>query len=187
VAEHIEIEDPREITRLNDVLSARLKDTLLPAETRTIGDPSGRFTADVRFLSRTGIDVFYWWGGLSRDETIIVNLFGHGAPDDREDLVIDVYFNFRRAEFRRTLGGAFLLHTPTGRVVLAHRGLVTRGHGRVPKAALFSEMTARVLKAHTGNGTSDFLVIGELESPTLINDIDAFSPELRRAAIAIKG
>jgi hypothetical protein len=48
-------------------------------------------------------------------------------------------------------------------------------------------MTARVLKAHTGNGTSDFLVIGELESPTLINDIDAFSPELRRAAIAIKG
>jgi hypothetical protein len=187
VPEYYEIEDPTEIRRLNNVLLGRLKDTLLHAETRTIGDPRGHFPARVCFLSGTGSDVFYWSGPSSRDRKKIVNLFGHGTPGNQEDLNIDVQFNFRVAEFSRRLGGAFLRHASSGRVCLAHRGIVQRGHGRVPQANLFSEMATRVQEADTGRGAREFLLIGELESPTLISDIDGFSSDLRRAAKAING
>jgi hypothetical protein len=98
-----------------------------------------------------------------------------------------VQFNFPVIEFSRAMGGAFLKHIATNTVVLAHRGIVTLGHGRVSKADLFSEMAATVREAETGKGTNgELLLIGELEAPTLINDIDQFSSELRRAVRAIK-
>jgi hypothetical protein len=51
---------------------------------------------------------------------------------------------------------------------------------------LFSEINVTVLEADTGRGISEFLFIGKLDSPTLIDDIAEFSAELRRAERAIK-
>jgi hypothetical protein len=186
VPEYSEIESPREIRHLNKALSARLRDALLHQETRTIGSPHGSFRAKVQFLSDTGNDVFYWRGWVSKNQSTVGSLFGHGVPGSNAQLNIDVQFNFPMFEFSRKFGGAFLRHVSTNRVILAHRGIVTLGHGRVPKADLFSEIHATVREADTGTGVGEFVLIGELESPPLINDIDAFSSELRRAVRAIK-
>jgi hypothetical protein len=184
--DYVEIENPKEIRRLHTFLSAKLNRALPYAETRTIGYPQGNFEAKVRFLSDAGDEVFYWSKWLSKDKRTAGSLFGHGAPGSHVSLNMDVQFNLPVVRFSRARGGAFLRHIPTNTIVLAHRGIVTLGHGRVPKADLFFEMATTVREAETGKGTGEFLLIGEIESPTLVDDIDAFASELRRAVKVIK-
>jgi len=186
VSEYIEIESPREIRRINNALFAKLKSGLHHIETRTIGYPQGNFQAKVRFLSDTGSDVLYWSAWRSEDRGAVGSFFGHGASGGHGSLNIDLQFNLPVVDFSRRLGGAFLRHVPTDSIVLAHRGIVTLGHGRVQKATLFSEMAATLREADTGNGSAQFLLIGDLDSPTLVGDIDSFSAEVRRAVRAIK-
>jgi len=114
-----------------------------------------------------------------------VNLFGHGAPGESTALNIDVQFNLPVTTFSRTTGGAFLADIRTGKVLLAHRGIVTLGHGRVAKDALIQEMTCTLCEAETSNGTREFLVVAELDSPSLVTDIIAFATELRGSARAL--
>lgn len=186
MTEYVEIEDPSEIRRLNMALSAKLKRALPHVETRTIGTPKGSFKATVRFLSDTGESVLYWKVPSSKGKPSGRNLFGHGAPGTNIKLNIEVQFNVPRAAFSRRSGGAFLWHVPSKSVVVAHRGIATIGHGRVKKADLFSQMYATVREVETSDGTGEFLLIGELESPTLIRDIGDFSTELRKAVGRIK-
>ncbi len=184
--DYVEIDTPKEIQRLNDALSHRLRRALGHIETRIIGYPGGKFRAKAWFLSGAGGDVFYWSPWRPKDRNAVGNFFGHGAPGGSQSLNIDVQFNLPKHKFTRTSGGAFLLHAPTGKVVLAHRGIVTLGHGRVPKADLLDEIRATVRRAETETGAYEFILMGELESPTLIGDIDRFSSELRRAAKVAK-
>jgi len=185
MTEYTEIEDPKEIRRLYNLLAAKLKRALRHVETRTIGDPHGDVEAEVRFLSDTGNDVFFSRTCLFKDKRTAGSLFGHGDAGTNASLNMDIQFNFPAARFSRAWGGAFLRHSPTNSVVLAHRGIVTRGHGRVPKADLFREMSATVRKAETSSGTREFFLLGELESPALISEIDGFSREVRQAVKAI--
>jgi hypothetical protein len=149
VIDYAEIEDTRDIRRLNKALRAKLRNAMVHSETRIIGYPQG------------------------------------GMPGDKVPLYIDVQFNVPVVNFSRQSGGAFLRHLPTNSVILAHRGIVTLGHGRVAKSDLFGEMAATLREAETSAGSAEFLLVGELESPTLIDDIDPFSSELRRAARAL--
>ena len=184
--EYVEIEDTNEIRRLNQNLSTKLRRELSDVETRTIGYPQGHFQSEVHFFPSTGSGVFYWGGYLSKDKLTAHNYFGHGAPDTRETLFIDVQFNLPVARFSRRTEGAFLRNISTKGVILAHRGIGTIGHGRVKRADLFDRMFATPLRADTSAGTNEFLFIGELDSPTMIDEIDVFSSEFRRAARAIK-
>ncbi|RJO61331.1 hypothetical protein C4544_03195 [candidate division WS5 bacterium] len=186
VANYLEIEEPKELDRLNRELSAKLSSALKRIEKRKIGYPAGDFIGKVRFLSGVGQDVFWWENRLSDDKTIAINFFGHGSPGHNETLNIDVQFNLPIVKFSRKSGGAFLQHNRTREIVLAHRGIVTLGHGRIKKSALFSEMVATLREADTSGGNQKFLLIGELNSPTLINDISTFSYELRRTAKTLK-
>jgi len=101
-------------------------------------------------------------------------------------LNIDVQFNLPLRAFSSRSGGTFLKHTRTGRMVLAHRGIVTLGRGRIKKAALFGEMAATIRHAETTSGVKQFLLIVELESPTLASEIGDFASELRRTVRTIK-
>lgn len=186
MAEYIEIEDPKELKRLNRRLTAKLNAAATRVELRTVGYPRGSFPANVRFMSTQGENILWWAGEQSEDHFEAINLFGHGAPESKRSLNIDVQFNIPIVEFSRKSGGSFLRHVPTGSVVLAHRGIVTLGHGRIPKSRVFAEMFATQREAETSNGLSELLLIGELDSPTLIKEIDSFSSELRRAARGIK-
>ncbi|MBI4949855.1 MAG: hypothetical protein HY955_06890 [Deltaproteobacteria bacterium] len=185
MADYREIEDPKELGRLNKILSAKLAKEFKTLKTRTIGWPKGSFSAEVRFLSTVGDNVFWWDRSLSDDKKA-VNLFGHGAPGDNAMLNIDVQFNVPVVKFSRMSGGAFLREIKTGKIILAHRGIVTRGLGHIKKSALFFEMIATLRGADTSRGTQEFLLIGELDSPTLIDDIDTFSTELRRTVSTLR-
>lgn len=183
---YVEVEGVRALARHNRVLAKRLKAALAHKERREIGYPQGKFTADVRFVADTGDDVFWWAGRASDDGEVALNFFGHGAPGEKAVLNIDVQFNLPVREFTRRRGGAFVEDKATGDVLLAHHGIVTLGHGRVTKDALFAEMAATLREVEISNGTADVLLIGELESPTLIDDIASFGAELRRTVKQIK-
>jgi hypothetical protein len=150
VSEYLEIEEPKEIRHLNRVLSDKLTKSLGKAETRIIGYPRGTFPAKVRFQKGTEGCVLYWAGRLSRNKRRAVNLFGRGTPGDVATLNIEVQFNVPIVSFSRKSGGTFLRHLPTGRIVLAHRGIATLGHSRIKKNNLFSEMASTVREVSTG-------------------------------------
>jgi len=113
------------------------------------------------------------------------SVFGHGAPGTNVPLNIDIQFNFPVIHFSRAWGGAFLRYSPTSNVVLAHRGIVTGNHGHVTKGDLFREVSATVREAETRKGIRKFFLLGELESTSLITEIDEFSKEVRRAVTVI--
>jgi hypothetical protein len=178
MADYIEIEDPIELRKLNRELGLKLKRVFGYGQMRTIGSPGGNFPAKVRFRSRSGENVF-WWAPLPRKKRLEKNLFGRGTPGRNDSLNMDVQFNLPVVRFSRGSGGAFLRHLPTNTIVLAHRGIVTIGHGRVPKDVLFEQMDATRREARTATGPADFLLIGELESSTLVNDLDSFAAQVR--------
>jgi hypothetical protein len=186
VIKYTEIDDPKELARLNRILAKNLAARLEHRESREIGYPQGRFRADVRFESKQGRDVFWWSNHATEKKHIAHNFFGHGIPGSKEWLNIDVQFNLPVGRFDSRSGGAFLRHDPTGKFILAHRGIVTRGHGRIRKAILLGEMAPTVRAARTQGGERDFLLIGELDSPSLVSDISDFARELRRTVRAIK-
>lgn len=95
----VEIEDTKEIRRLNNALSAKLRNALVHSETRTIGYPRGTFKAEVHFLSSSGNNVFYWSGGPSDDKSVSFNFFGHGAPRTTATLNIDIQFTLPLSNF----------------------------------------------------------------------------------------
>ena len=186
MSDYAEIENPKELRRLNRQLSARLSSELPYRSRRTIGSPGGEFEAQVRFRQDSGDEVFYWCPWKSDDGDTSGSLFGHGSPKSKVSLNIDVQFNVPIKTFHRMSGGAYLRHLPTGEIVIAHRGIVTLGHGRVSRAALFSEMAATVREGDTTAGPRDFLLVAELKSPSIIADIDTFAVELRRTARALR-
>ena len=180
MSDYAEIEDPRQLAELNRRLSKKLSGTLRYSETRNVGTPNGTVSNNVRFLKPKGKEVFWWVGKLSRDNNALHNAFGHGAPNSQGPLHIDVQFNLPIGTFLRTRGGAFLLSKKNGHVLMAHRGIVTLGHGRVPMDVLFAEMDATMLEADTSKGPKDFLVIDDIDSPNLIRRISIFSAQVRR-------
>jgi hypothetical protein len=188
MSEYIEVEEPSELRRLVKALATKLKARLTYSEDRDIGDPSGTYRRRVHFEPDNALDALYWSGGLSDDRraATALNLFGHGTPGATTPLLIEVQFSVPVATFSRRTGGAFLLHRPTGRTVLAHRGIATLGHGRIKRADLFREMDATLREAETSDGVRDFLLICELESPTLIEDISRFASEFRRVVRLLK-
>jgi hypothetical protein len=179
VTDYIEIKDMAELSSLQLALSAKLKNKLKIMKRRIIGWPAGSFPGTVHFLRNDGNDVFWWLGDLKTNN----NFFGHGMPaDDKVSLNIDVQFNFPTNKFSRRYGGAFLRHAD--KIILAHRGIVTRGHGRIKKSVLFSERFATPRAVKTSSG--EFLLVCELDSPSLIAEIGTFSKELRKFKAILK-
>lgn len=174
-----EIDDISEIRRLNAVLHERLTASLSHTETRIIGYPAGHEKRPTFFNKSRGGDTL-WWAGWNSKAGNLINLFGHGTPGEtRSTLTIDVQFNLPSKKFNRRLGGAFLRDVSSGKVILAHRGIVTLGHGRFKRDRLFDAMGPSVFEAETGAGPKEFLLIAELESKSLLAEISSFAAHLR--------
>lgn len=174
-----EIDDIAEIRRLNAILHEQLTGSLSHSETRIIGYPAGHEKRKAFFNKSRGADTF-WWAGWNSKAGNLINLFGHGVPGEmRSTLTIDVQFNLPSKKFNRRLGGAFLREVSSGKVVLAHRGIVTLGHGRFKRDRLFDAMGPAVFEASTSAGSKEFLLIAELESKSLLAEISSFAAHLR--------
>lgn len=178
--QYVEVEEPRELSSLARSLFAKLKAKLTYSETRNIGTPSGTYRRKAYFEPNTANGALYWSGGLSEDRRVAFSLFGHGTPSASAQLLIWVQFNVPVVTFSRRFGGAFLRHLPTNRIVLAHRGIVTLGHSRVRQSIVFRDMDATLREAETSKGIRKFLLIGEVDSSSLVEDISQFAMDLRR-------
>jgi hypothetical protein len=175
-----EIEDVKQIRRLNKKLSQKLLKVMRVREERKIGYPGGHEFHEACFSSREPESL--WWSGWQHSSGNFVNLIGQGTAGDlKSTLNINVQFNVPTENYHRQSGGAFLRNDQTGEIILAHRGIATLGHGRVPKAKLFDALGARVYEASTSIGIKEFLLVCELESSTLLDEIEDFSISLRAA------
>lgn len=176
-----EIEDPARLKRLSDQLTSRLRRQLRHPMTKVVGYPSGHAEFRVHFGSKRGQDVHWWSSELSANGDAYVNLIGRGDPESSAFLMIDLQFNVPIKQFARRHGGAFVEDVQSGAIVLAHRGIVTRGMSRVRKEALFEETTAATTMVETTQGAKPLFLVASLDSPQLVEDITGFAAEIRRA------
>lgn len=173
-----EIEDPKQIGRLQRLLRTRIKRAAPYAEQRTIGYPTGRFGAVVNFINRTGESI--WWSStLADSKTHWINLIGRGTPGEADLLMIDLQFNMIEKTFHRRLGGTFVRENDTQLIFIAHRGIVTRGKSRVPWDRLISLTTERAIPVSSSRGATDMFLVAALDSKSLLIDMAQFAQEIR--------
>lgn len=180
-----EIEDPALLKRLSDQLTSRIRLQLKYPMAKVVGYPSGHAEVHVHFGNKRGQDVHWWSSELSSNGDAYVNLIGRGDPESNAFLMIDLQFNVPIKKFGRRHGGAFVQDIESRAIVLAHRGIVTRGMSRVRKEALFQEAAAATTWVETSQGATQLFLVSSLDSPQLVEDITGFAEEIRRAADAV--
>ncbi|TDF62228.1 hypothetical protein [Cupriavidus sp. L7L] len=170
-----EVDDSKLIQQHHKKLSAALIRGGKFREKRIIGYPSGHTTRPVNFLNN-GEDSVWYCSWKNNEE--IVNLFGRGKYGANHTLLIDLQFNYALNKAKKSLGGAFLEEIETGEISLAHRGIVTVIN-RIPKEVALDAMASHVVEAQSGRKSTEFLLVADLESRSLLRDIGEFSIELR--------
>jgi hypothetical protein len=182
-----ELEDPKEVEAAQRDLEKVLTRELRHRENRIVGYPSGYFQDEVLFARGSGDEVFWWNGGKSTKGNELLNFFGRGTPRARDTLLIDLQFNFPKGSYDRRHGGTFIREFQSGRIALAHRGIVTRGKSRVPRDWLLDEIDIKSEQVtnSTTQGTSEVLPVGFIDEADIVTRIAEFCAEIRRAAAAV--
>ncbi len=182
-----EVEDVQQLKKINADLTRRISKQAPHKKRKEVGYPSGRAEISVQFERRSGNEVRWWSSHPSEDKSTIINLVGAGDPDSKSYLEIDLQFSIVVEHFDRRHGGAFVEEFSTGRVFLAHRGIVTRGKARVKREDLLAETTHEMVPVATSSGQTDLLIVAPLDSTRLFDDVARFGHEIRRAAKVAMG
>lgn len=177
-----EIEDPIKLARLSKELTVRIRRHLKYRVRREVGYPSGHATFPVNFGAKRGKEIHWWSSELSANGEAYNNFVGRGNPESSAYLMIDLQFNVPVKKFSRAHGGAFVEDIESGAVVLAHRGIVSRGRSRVKRKLLLRETSAKTTSVATSSGDKDLFLVTSLNSKYLVEDIADFAQEMRRAA-----
>ena len=182
VSQFVEIMDQAEIMRHNSSLQRDMRKHFPYRKKRRIGWPSGQMEVDVHFQSKA--DNSLWWHGDHLDDRgLWLNLFGRGDYPAGDMLNIDLQFNFSSDAANRRTGGAFVFDRESSNVVLAHRGLVTRGKSRVPKARLMAEADVLVeTVACPDNKVRELMLVGPIGSAGFEALVADFTTRVRTAA-----
>lgn len=179
-----EVTDPAEIARFNRKLKRRLMECTRPGGRYLIGYPSGDFIAPVRIAQGIRGRKFWTCSGLDEKNADFFTLFGRCEPGQDAALLIDLQFNFPSGRFSRQKGGAFV-KDESGRVFLAHRGIVAKGNARLNKEDLFRSLDElRII-----NATSDakptkveLFLVANLDDEDIARKIGRFAAIVRAAA-----
>lgn len=183
----IELTDTKEIKRTQDEMATKLKKQFPHEQGRVIGWPSGHFTAQVRFADKSGTNSCWWYTGFSDDNQSVYNLFGRGNPNDSKLLLIDLQFNFPIKSFSRKQGGVFVRDVSSGKMLLGHRGIVTRGKSRVPRELLLQEadLTPLTIASEKSLNGIEILLVAPIDDANMGKKISDFAIEVRRAAYLV--
>lgn len=186
---YLELTDLGRIKEAQKVLSKQLVKELPYKSKRTIGYPSGYFEAEVRFAKKKGDDIS-WWLGIQHQVNncaVYLNLFGRGNPESDNTLLIDLQFNFSFEKFTRSHGGVFIKDTQADKIVLGHRGIVTRGKSRVPRELLLQEADVSMenVVSDIKPGVAEVFMVTPIDKNGVISDIREFATEIRRAASCV--
>jgi len=157
----IELTDTKEIKQTQSQMSTKLKKQFPYKQERVIGWPSGHFSAQVRFSRKVGVATSWWYTGSSDNKQSEYNLFGRGNPEESKMLLIDLQFNIPVVTFSRKQGGVFLRDVGSGKTLLGHRGIVTRGKSRVPRELLLQEanVTQRTIASDKSPNEVDVFLV----------------------------
>jgi hypothetical protein len=185
MAAYIEVEDVKEIARLNIELGKKLRDAFPQHERRIIGWPNGSFPATIYFMKADGNEVFWWSPRTTKDKKAAQNFFGRGVPGEKNTVNIDVQFNVPLKTFTRSFGGAFIKDKKTGRVFLAHHGIVTLGKARLRKNEVFDTIDADLCDVDTSKGDAAMIRVIAMDSTNLAAKLSKFAHEMRRTVQAI--
>lgn len=185
----IELTDTKEIKQAQFKMSVKLKKQFPYEQERVIGWPAGHFSAQVRFSRKSGADTSWWYTGSSQDKQSEYNLFGRGNPEESKILLIDLQFNIPVVTFNRKQGGVFLRDVGSGKTLLGHRGIVTRGKSRVPRELLLQEanVTQRTIESDKSPNEVDVFLVSSIDDANLGSQISDFAFEIRRAANLVMG
>jgi len=186
---YIELTDTKEIKQAQLQMSAKLKKQFPYKQERVIGWPSGHFSAQVRFSRKSGADTSWWYTGSSDDKQSEYNLFGRGNPEESKILLIDLQFNIPVVTFNRKQGGVFLRDIGSGKTLLGHRGIVTRGKSRVPRELLLQEanITTRTIASDKKPNVVEVFLVAPIDDADLGSQVSEFAIEIRRAAYLVMG
>lgn len=183
-----EVIDPAELIRLNRELKRRLREGTRGGRNFVIGYPAGSFRADVRFAPVSSAKELWIFSGNHEKTGDYITLVGRHVSEQKGPLLIDVQFNFPKGHFSRMKGGAFVKDS-TGRVFLAHRGIITKGTARLSKQKVLQEMQDRRITVGASDQPRprDLLKVVALEDGQLVSKILRFAAEIRDAATLIAG
>jgi hypothetical protein len=185
---YVELTDMNEIEEARAELIRTVNKELKHKQNRWIGYPAGVFEGEVRFKSSSGTASQWVFSGVDPKSGIPLFFCGRGDPKAKDTLNIDLQFNLPKKKFTRNFGGAFVRDLESGAVLLAHRGIVTRGKSRVPKELLLLETTERPQTVSVpGSGKElQLFVVGPVSARGgVMGLIGDFAVEIRRAATEV--
>ena len=85
---YVEVEDVKELARLNREMGKKLKVAFPYHEQRMIGWPLGAFPAPLHFMKAKGHEVFWWSPRLAKDKEAAQNFFGRGVPGETKTVIL---------------------------------------------------------------------------------------------------
>lgn len=128
----------------------------------------------------------YWhptfrvWANFAEVDNRYVHRFGTSTPESGGSLPVVVEINVPREGVNARIAGDFVEDAAAGRVFLAHRGRIGGGRG-IGKASFWQRAQLASVLADRGDGVeSRVVLVGELGSPRLVENIAAFVQEVAR-------
>lgn len=171
-----------DIVKAERSLQRALRPELSKKRVRSIGYPSNYIAdATVQFQDKKGQDALWWYHFVPKHQRNGINLFGIDDSDGKSTLKISFQFNHAYDGVDRSLGGVFLRDVDSGQIVLAHRGIMTRGKSRVKKMALLNEFSGRLLEVEDAGRVATVIWIAPVDSPSLVADLQKFGRDARAA------
>jgi hypothetical protein len=169
----------KEIARLNQQLSQRLRKIFSIKKSREITYPSGHHRGTVYFESSHGNSVRAW--SPQEGDVKLCNFILSGDPQSTDWIEISVQINFPAGEYDRRKAGAFITDE-NGDVFIGHRGKLTKGHAGLEKEKVFREFASRTIEATDREKTSKLILISALDDPDLADRLWTFGVEAREVA-----
>jgi hypothetical protein len=173
-----EITDPQEIFRHWITLQRLIKEATRPGGKRRVGFPGDSRPFSVRVGLGAGKKPYWIYCDRSSNGNLLT-LVGRTPQDPRWQLQIDLQCNFRANKFSRDMGGAFL-RDELGNVLLAHRGILTRGQ-RIDKEEVVRLLPKRwwVAAKDEHGRVARFISIARLDSDALFADLCTKAEKIR--------
>lgn len=178
-----EVADIAEIERLWRRLSAAIDESTKPWGSHRVGYPGDNQPFDVRVGAGKAGRKTWAFCGKGCDGRFLTPI-GQTPSEDNRQLQIDLQCNFRADKFVRNMGGAFL-KDDQGNVILANRGLLTRGQ-RVTRKEIERLMPQSWSVKGVGphGKVRSFLELTRLESPTLFEELAVRARRIRERLAA---
>jgi len=168
------IEDKKKIKELQNRFIEQLKLQTNEIRYLVLGHQGGSWKEEVNYSENDKI----WFCGLEA-ENRYWNGFGQSEPINGLNANITCEINFPFEGINRRIAGAFA-QDEFENIYILHRGKIGGGRKGIGKSLFQEQYRGKFEDAIDGDKVTEFALIGELKSKTLINQIASFVREIHR-------